>query len=57
LDLHKEIGHFNEGRTLAEMNQRYFWHNMIIDVKMMARIYKQCQMVKRIKNVRFEPKE
>ncbi len=57
LDLHKEIGHFSEGRTLAEVNQRYFWHNMTTVVKMMACIYKQCQLVKRIGNVKFEPKE
>jgi len=57
LDLHKEIGHFNEGRTLAEMNQRYFWHNMITDVKMMACTYKQCQLVRRIGNAKFEPEE
>jgi hypothetical protein len=33
VDLHDEIGHFGEGRTLAEMNKRYFCHNFFEDVK------------------------
>jgi hypothetical protein len=26
-NIHKEIGHFNEGRTLVEVKKRFFWHD------------------------------
>lgn len=33
LDLHQEIGHFEEGKTLVEFNKHYFWHNKTQEVK------------------------
>ncbi len=27
VQMHKDLGHFGEERTLAEMCRRYFWHN------------------------------
>ncbi len=26
-NIHEEIGHFNEGRTLVEVKKRFFWHD------------------------------
>jgi hypothetical protein len=26
-NIHEVIGHFNEGRTLAEVKKRFFWHD------------------------------
>jgi hypothetical protein len=28
-NIHEEIGHFNERRTLAEVKKRFFWHDRI----------------------------
>ncbi len=28
-NMHEEIGHFSEGRTLAEVKRRFFWHDRI----------------------------
>ncbi|CAK9856566.1 unnamed protein product [Sphagnum jensenii] len=38
--MHEDIGHFDEHRTLAEIRRRYFWHNRTTDVKAMVR---ECQ--------------
>jgi hypothetical protein len=27
-NIHEEIGHFSEGRTLAEVKKRFFWHDI-----------------------------
>jgi hypothetical protein len=40
LDLHNEIGHFNEGKTLLKVNRCYFWHNRTKEVKAMVCSYK-----------------
>jgi len=26
-NIHEEIGHFSEGRTLVKVKKRFFWHN------------------------------
>jgi hypothetical protein len=39
-NIHKEIGHFNEGRTLVEVEKRFFWHDKTKAVRMVVR---QCQ--------------
>jgi len=38
-DIHEEIGHFREGRTLIEVKNRFFWHDIIETVKIVVR---QC---------------
>ncbi len=38
--MHKDLGHFGEERTLAEVCRRYFWHNWSEDVKSVVRV---CQ--------------
>jgi hypothetical protein len=27
-NIHEEIGYFSEGRTLAEVKKRFFWHDI-----------------------------
>jgi len=44
--MHEDLGHFGEQRTLAEIRRRYFWHHRIEDVKTMVRSYQQCQLVR-----------
>jgi hypothetical protein len=40
VQMHKNLGHFGEERTLAEVCRRYYWHNRIKDVKAVVRV---CQ--------------
>jgi hypothetical protein len=40
LDLHNEIGHFNEGKMLLKVNRYYFWHNRTKEMKAMVCSYK-----------------
>jgi hypothetical protein len=44
--MHENLGHFKEQRTLAEIRQRYLWHNRTADVKAVVRGCQQCQLVK-----------
>jgi hypothetical protein len=39
-NIHEEIGHFSEGRTLAKVKKRFFWHDRTHSMKM---VVKQCQ--------------
>jgi hypothetical protein len=57
MDLHNEIGHFGERRTLAKMNKHYFWHNKTIEVKDAVYSCKQCHLVKMIRFIRSELEE
>jgi hypothetical protein len=43
--MHEDLGHFGEQRTLAEICQRYFWSNRTECVKAMVRSCKQCQLL------------
>jgi hypothetical protein len=40
--MHEDLGHFGEQRTLAEIQRRYFWHNRTVDVKAVIRGCQQC---------------
>jgi hypothetical protein len=40
VQMHKNLGHFGEERTLAEICRRYFWHNRTKDVKTVVKV---CQ--------------
>jgi hypothetical protein len=40
IQMHENLGHFGEQRTLAEIYKRYFWHNTMEDVKT---VVKMCQ--------------
>ncbi len=50
--MHEDLGHFGEQRTLAEIRRRYFWHNRTADVKAVIRGCQQCQLVKSSGNIR-----
>jgi hypothetical protein len=39
-NIHEEIGHFSEGRTLTEVKKRFFWHDRTESMRTMM---KQCQ--------------
>jgi hypothetical protein len=51
--MHEDLGHFGEQRTLAEICQRYFWSNRTECVKAMVRSCKQCQLVRSEGSIRF----
>jgi hypothetical protein len=42
IQMHEDLGHFGEERTLAEICKRYFWHNRTEDVKMVIMLCQQC---------------
>jgi hypothetical protein len=44
--MHEDIGHFGEHRTLAEIRRRYFWHTRTADVRAVVRECQQCQLGK-----------
>jgi hypothetical protein len=37
--MHEDLGHFGEQRTLAEIRRKYFWHHRTEDVKAVVRSY------------------
>jgi hypothetical protein len=50
--MHEDLGHFGEQRTLAEVRSRYFWHSRTTDVKAMVRGCQQCQLVRSSGSIR-----
>jgi hypothetical protein len=54
VQLHEDLGHFGEQRTLAKIYKRYFWHNRIGDVKTIVKMCQLCQMVRKVGNIRFK---
>jgi len=44
--MHEDLGHFGEQRTLTEICQRYFWNNRTECVKAIVKTCRQCQLVK-----------
>jgi len=44
--MHEDLGHFGEQRTLVEICQRYFWNNRTECVKTIVKTCQQCQLVK-----------
>jgi len=57
VQMHKDLGHFGEERTLVEICRRYFWHNRTEDVKTVVKVCQQCQMVRRMGNIHSEDEE
>jgi len=39
VQMHKDLRHFGEKRTLVEICRRYFWHNRIEDVKTVVKVF------------------
>jgi hypothetical protein len=52
VQMHKDLGHFGEAKTLVEICRRYFWHNRTEDVKIVVKVCQQCQMVRRMGSMR-----
>ncbi len=50
--MHEDLGHFGEQRTLAKIRRRYFWHSRTTDVKAMVRGCQQCQLVRSLGSIR-----
>ncbi len=57
IQMHEDLGHVGEQRTLTKICHKYFWHNKIKDVKTIMIMYQQCQMVKRMGSMRSEDEE
>jgi hypothetical protein len=36
--MHEDLGHFREQRTLVEICRRYFWHHRTEDVKVVSEV-------------------
>jgi hypothetical protein len=50
--MHEDLGHFGEQRTLAEICQQYFWSNRTECVKTIVKSCQQCQLVRSEGSVR-----
>jgi hypothetical protein len=50
--MHEDLGHFGEQRTLAEIRRKYFWHSRTTDVKTVIRGCQRCQLVKSLGSIR-----
>jgi hypothetical protein len=48
-NIHEEIGHFSEGRTLVEVKKTFFWHDKTESMRMVVR---QCQRYQLAKSSR-----
>jgi hypothetical protein len=57
IQMHEDLGHFGEQRTLAEICRKYFWHNRTEDVKTVVRMCQECQMVKSTSSIHSEDEE
>jgi len=51
LEMHVEIRHFGEQRTLVEIYKRYYWHNRTAEVRAIVKACKECQLVRQIRNI------
>jgi hypothetical protein len=49
--MHEDLGHFGEQRTLAEICRRYFWNNRTECMKVVVKMCQQCQLVKSVGSV------
>ncbi len=57
MDLHNEIKHFGEGQMFTKVNMCYYWHNRIKEQNIVIHACKQCQLVKKTINIRFDAKK
>jgi hypothetical protein len=56
-DIHEEIGHFSEGRKLAEIKKKLFWHDKTKSVRMVVKQCQRCQLAKSSENIISSIKE
>jgi hypothetical protein len=52
IQMHEDLGHFGEQRSLVEIHRRYFWHNQTKDVRMVVKRCQQCQLVRSTGSIR-----
>jgi hypothetical protein len=52
-NIHEEIGHFSEKRTLAKIKKRFFWHDIIETMKMVVKQSQRCQLAKNSRSIRL----
>jgi hypothetical protein len=52
--MHEDLGHFGEQRTLAEICRRYFWHSRTEDVRTVVKMCQHCQLVRSTGSIRSE---
>jgi hypothetical protein len=52
IQMHKDLGHFGEEKTLAEI-----WHNRTEDVKNVVKVCQQCKMVRKMGSIRSKDEE
>jgi hypothetical protein len=38
IQMHEDLGHFGEQRTLVRIYKKYFWHNRMEDVKTVVKM-------------------
>jgi hypothetical protein len=57
IQIHEDLGHAGEERTLTEVCRRYFWHHRTGDVRTVVKTCQRCQMVRRLGSVRLEDEE
>jgi len=57
IQMHEDLGHFGEQKTLAEICQTYSWHNRTKDVRIVVRMCQQCQLVRSMGSIRSEDEE
>jgi hypothetical protein len=50
---HEEIGHFSEGRTLAKVKKRFFWHDKTESMRMVVRLCECYHLAKSLGSIRF----
>ncbi len=55
--IHEDLGHAGEERTLTEVCRRYFWHHRIGDVRTVVKTCQRCQMVRRLGSVRSKDEQ
>jgi hypothetical protein len=55
--IHEDLRHVGEERTLTEVCRRYFWHHRTGDVRTVVKTCQRCQMVRRLGSVRLEDEE
>jgi hypothetical protein len=52
--MHQEIGHFNEKRTLIEIYKKFYWHNKNVQVHLVVKAWKECQLVRIIGSMKLD---
>jgi hypothetical protein len=56
-DIHKEIRHFSERRTLIEVKKRFFWHDRTETVIVVLRQCQCCQFAKNSRSIKLGVEE